>query len=527
MNLLTEPVFRIQTTAGVMKMSLPGLLAALGTDMVESLPGLQRHQEDAFHIFLCYLAGAVLARADIQDPVQSEAFWRDGLRQLAGRDDDCAWMLVVEDVMQPAFMQAPMINKADWTAFKPKADTSDALDVLQTAKNHDVKSRRVHEDSPERWAYALISLQTMTGLMGRGNYGIARMNSGTGSRVCVGLRYDEALGRRWQRETHKLLDYRAELLMNPWPYRPDGLVLLWLLPWDLQTALPLAKLDPFFIEIARAVRLILSNGRIQALGAGTAGNRIAAKEQKGIVGDPWTPLIDDGKEKKTWTVMAPFFSPQRLRNLLFEKEGFLAAAMQRPDSDRATQACWVQAAVLAPGGMGKTDGFHEAMIRIPARAAVRLFGGGAARERLAELSGLGLNDAAAMQNKVLKPALYAWLEAGPEQIDWDKREVSAWVEQTARSFATVWHTIYFDWLWNSVDQADTDAARLSWLQTLERHARQTLADAIARFPARTGRYYRSRVRANNVFFGCLYKTFPELKEIADAGRHTIADAIYP
>ena len=85
MNLLTEPVFRVQTPRGPQAWSLPALLAALGADTVESLPGLQRHQEDAFHIFLCYLAGAVLARADLQDPIQPEAFWRDGLRRLAGR----------------------------------------------------------------------------------------------------------------------------------------------------------------------------------------------------------------------------------------------------------------------------------------------------------------------------------------------------------------------------------------------------------------------------------------------------------
>jgi len=518
MNLLTEPVFRVQTPRGPQAWSLPALLAALGADTVESLPGLQRHQEDAFHIFLCYLAGAVLARADLQDPIQPEAFWRDGLRRLAGREDDCAWTLVVEDVMQPAFMQAPLANKSDWAAFKPKADTPDSLDVLQTAKNHDVKSQRVHEDYPERWVYALISLQTMTGLMGRGNYGIARMNSGTGSRVCVGLRYDETFGERWRRETRKLLNYRTELLVEPWPYRPNGQVLLWLSAWDLQTALPLNELDPFFIEVARAVRLIIDHGRIRALGAGTTGTRLVAREQKGIVGDPWTPLVDDGKEKKAWTVMAPFFSPQRLRNLIFEKEGFVAAVMQQPDPDRQTQACWLQAAVLAPGGMGKTDGFHEATVRIPAQAAARLFGRGAAREHLAELSGLGLTDAATMQNKVLKPALYAWLEAGPEQIDWDKREVSAWVEQTARSFTAVWHPLFFEWLWRCVDQTDTNTARLIWLQALERHARQTLSDAITRFPARTGRYYRSRVRANGMFNGCLFNTFQELKELAHAER---------
>ena len=524
MNLLIEPLFRVRTPSGIKSLSLPGLLAALGEDAVDSLSGLQRHQEDAVHIFLCYLAGAVLARAGITDPIQPEAFWRDGLRQLAGRDDDCAWTLVVEDVTQPAFMQAPLPHKNDWAAFKPKADTPDALDVLPTAKNHDLKATRALNAAAESWIYALVSLQTMTGLMGRGNYGIARMNSGTGSRVCVGLLYGDQVGERWQRETRKLLNYRAELLAGEWQYRNDGLVLVWVRTWDLQTPLSLSELDPFFIEVARAVRLIRADGLIRAWGAGSDGNRLLAKQQKGIVGDPWTPLVDDGKEKKAWTVMAPFFSPGRLRNLLFEKEGFIGAVMQKPDATAPSGACQLRASVLAPGGMGKTDGFHEATLRIPARVASRLFGGGAARDRLAELSGLGINDAGQMQNKVLKPALYAWLEAGPEKLNYDKREVSAWVDQTARLFSTVWQPAFFEWLWSTVDEPDQDAARLSWLQTLERHARTTLADAIARFPARTGRYYRSRVCAEGMLIGCLFKTFPELEEIAHAERCRVADA---
>lgn len=189
MNLLTEPMLRVQTTVDIKVMNLPELLAALGANEVESLPGLQRHQEDALHIFLCYLGGAVLARAGINNPMQSEEFWREGLRQLAGRNDDCAWILVVDDVMQPAFMQAPLANQADWKRFSPKANTPDELDVLQTAKNHDLKSQRAYAADLEAWVYALISLQTMSGYMGRGNYGIARMNSGTGSRVCVGFHY--------------------------------------------------------------------------------------------------------------------------------------------------------------------------------------------------------------------------------------------------------------------------------------------------------------------------------------------------
>lgn len=522
MNLLTEPLFRVQTTQGLITLSLPGLLATLGEDAVESLPGLQRHQEDAFHIFLCYLAGAVLARAGSDDPVQAEAFWRDGLRQLAGREDDCAWTLVVEDVTQPAFMQAPLSSKNDWAAFKPKAVTPDALDVLQTAKNHDVKNQRAQGADFEDWTYALISLQTMTGQMGRGNYGIARMNSGTGSRVCVGLLYGERLGGRWLRDTRKLLGYRAELLAGVWRYRADGLVLIWLRAWDLKTPLLLSELDPFFIEIARAVRLVVENGRIKALGTGTEGNRLAAKALKGIVGDPWTPLVDDGKEKKAWTVMVPFFSPGRLRNLLFEKEGLTAPVMQQPDRDTGQSACQLRASVLAPGGMGKTDGFHEATVRIPAPAAARLFRRGPERDRLAELSGQGINDAGQMQNKVLKPSLLAFLEGGPDQLNFEKREFNSWLKQVHKDFSTVWSADFFEWLWNTVEMPDPISARVDWLKSLEQKAQAVLKVAMARLPVHAGRQYRARTRAEGVFVGCLYNTFPELKEIAHAERRAVA-----
>ena len=65
--------------------------------------------------------------------------------------------------------------------------TPDALDYIVTAKNHDLKAARIERSSVEQWFYALIALQTMEGFLGRGNYGISRMNSGFGSRPLVGL----------------------------------------------------------------------------------------------------------------------------------------------------------------------------------------------------------------------------------------------------------------------------------------------------------------------------------------------------
>lgn len=76
MNLLNDNLFRVETSSGKMRMSLPALLEALGHDEVISYPGIQRHQEDAFHVFLCYIAGAVLARSSVNAVVQDQEFWR-------------------------------------------------------------------------------------------------------------------------------------------------------------------------------------------------------------------------------------------------------------------------------------------------------------------------------------------------------------------------------------------------------------------------------------------------------------------
>jgi CRISPR system Cascade subunit CasA len=191
MNLLVDPVFRVRTSEGIGRHDLPELMALLGEDKVESLPGLQRHQEDAFHVFLCYLAGAVLARSEASEPRQDADYWREGIRDLTRQEgcaDDSAWTLVVEAQTKPAFMQPPAPDKATFERdYKPKAATPDALDVMQTqtAKNHDVKSTRSTPSDQEAWLFALINLQTTIGYMSAKTYGISRMNSGSGSRPFV------------------------------------------------------------------------------------------------------------------------------------------------------------------------------------------------------------------------------------------------------------------------------------------------------------------------------------------------------
>ena len=81
-DLLTDPILLCESSTGLERVDIPGLLDALGADRALSLPRLQRHQEDAFHVFLCYLAAAILARQATKDPAQDAAFWRKGIREL-------------------------------------------------------------------------------------------------------------------------------------------------------------------------------------------------------------------------------------------------------------------------------------------------------------------------------------------------------------------------------------------------------------------------------------------------------------
>lgn len=515
-DLLNDPIFEFDSESGRERSSLPVLLAALGQGKARVLQGLQRHQDDPFHVFLCYLAGAVLMRAGSSELAQSAEFWQQGLLALGGSNPN-AWRLLVEDPTQPAFMQPPLPSPESVKFLKPKAATPDELDLLQTAKNHDVKSQRAAAgDLASDWVFALVSLQTMSGFMGKGNYGIARMNGGFGSRPIVSIVTGQDAARRWREDTLRLLNLRNDLLAGPWEYQQTGLVLLWTVPWDLNTSLPLAALDPFFIEVSRVVRLIRSATSLSALGAPTMRPRIAATETKGVLGDPWVPIKDG---EKALTVSPEGLTAKLLRDILFE-DGYTPAAMQRVQPGPTACAHSFRVSVLV-GGQGRTDGFHQAAIPIPAPAARLLFNKGAGRDQLADVSKIGLSDAGAMQNKVLAPALLSFLEAGPTQINFDKRETNAWRQQAVAAFQAAWGNEFFPWLWSIAEQSDVAQARLLWLHSLRAAALAVFDDAVARFPQRAGRCYRGRVRARGLFYGCLFKAFPELRE----DSHDAASAI--
>jgi len=512
-NLLYDPIFRIETANASECLSLPALFVELAQDKVESFLGLQRHQEDAFHVFLCYLAGSVLAHQNQIEADQSEEFWRNGLLQLA-QGQESAWKLLVENPLEPGFMQPSLTDVSIFKRFDfkpnegPKAESPDQLDLLDISRNHDIKYKRSKHPSTEQWIYSLISLQTCTCYYGSGNYGTARIN-GTTARPTIEIMVSERWGARWKVNTSRLLQYRNKLLKKK-PYREKhGVVLAWLPPWDLTSSLSLQEMDPFFIEISRAVRLNSTGSRIIVLGA-TSKPRVIDKaardEIKGNLGDPWTPInlrsggaAVFGKEG---------FTVQRLHDLIFSKidEESLYSPCEFMKATGSSDEIFHATALARRGKTSNTEGFHCADIPIPGQIKLSLFQRDSKAITLGKISRSRIRDAEIMWRQVLKPALYKLLDGGskqkPEEIgSWQMRiekRLKSWLEETEKAYNSAWTNDYFMLLW-SADISDEKSTQQEWLAFLESQAKDVLLAAIKRFPKRSGRTYRSQVSAEELF----------------------------
>ncbi|RKQ84260.1 CRISPR-associated Cse1 family protein [Brockia lithotrophica] len=503
-NLLEDPIFRVQVQQGMERLSLPEVLESLGRDEIEHFVGLQKHQEDAFHVFLSYLGAAVLARNNVNDPVRSKDYWRDKLRGLAGPAGDDAWTLVVDDLDKPAFLQPP-IPEGDQRRLEATAFTPDELDLLPTSKNHDLKKARASSAEVDVWAYALISLQTMSGYYGRGNRGISRMNSGYGNRPIAEVVRSFRPGRRWQDAVERLLLHRREVLEGSFGYDPHGLVLVWTVPWDGKTSLLLRQLDPFYLEICRRIRLRSDGVSIVRADSVPADNdRIAAKEFKGVVGDAWLPVVTD--DLKAYTVPPDGLSVDTLRRLIFE-DGFKLGALQKP-LDHWQGDVYFSVSVLVRGE-GKTNGFYHRIVPIPERVHPRLWKRQEQRTTYAQLSKNAVERAGEVQHRVLKPAIYALL-GGLERNGRESVTFKAWWERAAGEYTAAWENEFFPWLWSIPEDESRDEALREWTRKLYSIALEVLRETEHRLPRKEGTRYQTVAAAERIFFGAFYNRFPEL-----------------
>lgn len=340
----------IQTDIGMF--SLPGLLTAMAAGRVSSFPALRPHQRPAWHMFLVQLGVMAIARAGLDTLPQDDAGWRAALRGLtADFPDDAPWHLVVDAAAQPGFLQPPDPGGLKWT----EVATPDALDMVITSRNHDLKSEVAQNAAPQDWIFALVSLQTMEGFGGAGHYGIFRMNGGSSSRAMLAL----APAGQGGRVVDPSAWFRRDVLrLLPGAERTEKPALLWCLPWSEGRALTLDQLDPLVIEICRRVRL---RDGLTALRATSGSARVDAKELKGMTDDPWAPT--HVAETKALTLGERDWTYKLICELCLSGT-WKPPLLAQPGPDEAAADMLLIAEAFARGN-SKTDGFKSRVIPVP------------------------------------------------------------------------------------------------------------------------------------------------------------------
>ena len=300
--------------------SLPEIYAVLMADEASSFPSLRPHQRHAWHAFLVQLGAMAMYRADRYTPPETAGEWIEIIRRLTSDyPDDEPWQLVVEDITRPAFMQPSASSKEKEKDYRNTVATPDELDMLVTSKNHDLKASVAAQAGPDDWIFALVTLQTMEGFGGAGNYGISRMNGGLGSRPAFSLApLAQNPGPHVRRDIMALLEFRPAILDRYAAYPSnDGIPLLWTLTWDGTPAEALLpnRLDLFYIEVCRRIRLRSEeDGGMYCLRTSSKAARVAGKDLKGRTGDPWTP-VNGNRDGLPLTLGAGGFSYNRISGI--------------------------------------------------------------------------------------------------------------------------------------------------------------------------------------------------------------------
>ena len=507
-NLLDEPLIRWRSTDGgaLHSTSLPQLLAAMAANEVRDFPALRPHQRHPWHAFLVQLGAIALHHAEQSQPWHSAADWRAALLALTPNDPDGSPWCLVAPADRPALLQAPVPgeNPTTWSNLLHAAD---ALDMLVTSKNHDLKAARARHAQADDWLFALLSLQTQEGFLGAGNYGISRMNGGFASRPGVGVAAVGACGLRWQSDVASLLQQR-ERIASEYGLAPiGGHVLLWLLPWSGTDALALQALDPLYIEICRRVRLSAPQGRIQAHVTGSKVARIAAKDSNGVTGDAWTPI--ETAKAKALTLSRNGFD-YKLMSELIAGDGYTLGAAWRLDGwpqNTPLQAI-AQATVR---GQGKTEGYHER--RVPISPKLRRLLTSGQRPLVANLAKKRIQAIADMR-KLLWISLSLLFTNG--ENDSGNDAISNRASRFAQPFEQYEDTRFFDDLAQHIEAegAQQETVYLQWLMGLAERAEAVLQHAFVAGPRSGMQRYKAQSAALSRFHAGLRggkkPPFPEL-----------------
>ncbi len=497
-NILTERLIRmVKSDGSQLEASLPEVYAALMSDQVEAFPALRPHQRHAWHAFLVQLGAMAMHRADLNEPSEDAGEWRRIIRGLTPDfPNDEPWQLVMDDITRPAFMQPPARSKEREADYKNPVATPDELDMLVTSKNHDLKSAVAVQSNVDDLILALITLQTMEGFSGQGNYGISRMNGGMSSRPAFSITPSPRPGIHVKRDITVLLE-KSSAAQN-------GHCLLWTLPWDGSPAeaLLLDALHPLFLEVCRRVRLHLDDTSIlSVVKAPSKAARIESKALKGRTGDPWTPI--DTKDSKSLTLANGGFTYRRTANYLFSPDWDRPELLKPTDAEIRSPDAMMLVAKGMVRGQGKTEGYYERAVPIRKKTQNAMRGGGMddigriATERITEIGTV---------QRILSHAIQVFLAGG------DSDELSPEHRRLARPWLNRLDEIvdrtFFEALQDEFEvegREERESIRKQWLMDgrygVVDHARRILADASDSLPCTSIHRFKARANAEGLFEG--------------------------
>jgi CRISPR system Cascade subunit CasA len=509
-SLLTEPLIRYRRAddGSTVCVNLPQLFVALAADEVRDYPALRPHQRHPWHAFLVQLAAIALHKAGRTAAFETSEDWRDALLALTPDDPDGAAWCMVSPPNRPALLQAAVAggSVSEW---KSAAFAADEIDMLVTSKNHDIKGSRARRSQPEDWLFALLSLQTQEGFLGAGNYGISRMNGGFASKPGVGVAAVGLHGARWARDIAALLARRERTVDERGLQGEGGLALVWLAPWDGLNSLSFSKLDPFYIEICRRIRLQCVGDEITSIGIGSKAARIAAKELNGLTGDAWTPIDVEGG--KALTITDKGFDYELVSELMFGAKYLppVAHNLDKPASGK--HLIFITQGVTR--GQGKTEGYHER--RVPISPKVRSLLVANQREPLARMVAQRI-DAIGSVKKLLWGATTVLFKGGKpgENTEGDKSKLRLFTAP----FEIAEDARFFDDLNEEIEAEDPAEQRLQWMLGLVDRAEAILKIAFDAGPRNGVQKYRAQSAALSRFHGGLRSDKSPLPELANYYR---------
>lgn len=497
--------------------SLPGLLAAMARGEVAGFPALRPHQRPAWHMFLVQLSVMALDAAGGTILPKTEEEWRAALSALTPDfPDGEPWHLVVPDRSRPAFLQPPDPGGLKWS----EVPTPDALDMLITSRNHEVKREIAHSAAPQDWVFALVSVQTMEGYKLKYS-GIVRMASGASSRVMLGLAPPISgtniidISRWWQRD--------VTILLADAQRKRNGIRLLWVEPWPDGSQLPFDAADTLFIEICRRARLEITTGALLRTGISTALKpRVQTTDWTGNSGDPWAPVTADtaraltlGERDFDYKLLAELITG-RLRGKPDVRKWERPLLLRERDDELTTKMLVVaEGFARGAGGKTRTDGFRSRVIPVPKAELLELLW-----TKKVSVAEEVIRDIADVSEK-LHAALFLVASSGDDEKAKKNKEslnvrrrLGKYTQPAVNSLERQADNLFFPELWQRVEvKIDDDfrPLRLTFLQQLATIARREFDTALPSIPCASLMRRRAEVRGRARLESGLARLMRDLK----------------